>query len=330
VAHTNAMQRLRKELRARVPEASLDKALALLPDRAAQEAWVELVRRTTGGQPRLVDGAHDLFLFLLLNDLVAQAGLPADDSLLVEQRKRSRLSTTAGLSSYPLDGRCEPEQFEERHRELLLLLEDYLLERQMGDLDRTLDHLRVSEPDAFGALQTLAEKPDETVVDDGRHRLLLLDTGVVYKDDDTRRLCLPLGLVSEAIRAMDPPTQQAPKEPEAETAGTDEPEEPALAILSVTVSEGPTEHSGDVVVETNEGTRVVSLRGRPWQVFDYFWKHRDRHVPPEELMEPLEIPSIHSARNAILRLNQALKKEGVGGVLENRKGVGYLIHHCNA
>ena len=326
VAHTNAMQRLRKELRARVPEGSVDQTLALLPDRTALAAWVELVRRTTGGQPRLVDGAHDLFLLLLLNDLVAQAGLPADDSLLLEQRKRSRLSTTAGLSSYPLDGRCKPKQFEEELRDMLQLLEDYLLERQMVDLDRTLDHLRVSDPDAFGALQALAELPDKTVVEDGRHRLLLLDTGVVYKDDDSRRLCLPHGLVSEAIRAMDPPTQQAPKEPKAETLDTDEPAEPTLTILSFTVSEGPTEDSGDVVVETSDGTRVVSLRGRPWQVFDYFWKHRDRHVPPDELMEPLEIPSIHSARNAILRLNQALKKEGVGAVLENKKGVGYLVN----
>ena len=73
------------------------------------------------------------------------------------------------------------------------------------------------------------------------------------------------------------------------------------------------------------GTRVVPLRGRPWQVFEYFWKNKERYVPADELMEPLEIPSIHSTRNAILRLNQALRAEGVEGALENRKGVGYRV-----
>lgn len=51
--------------------------------------------------------------------------------------------------------------------------------------------------------------PEETIVEDARHRRLLLDTDVVFEVDDSHRLRLPEGLVSEAIRAMDPATSQS-------------------------------------------------------------------------------------------------------------------------
>ena len=327
VAHHAAMQRLRQETRTRVPDAQVETALELLPSKAAVKSWVELVRQVTGGHPGLVDGSYDLFLWLVLEDLATKAELPEDDDLLVAQCKRSRISTKAGLRSFMLEGDADQDEQDRQRGRLLVLLEDYLLERQMADLGRTLDRLRLSDPDAFTALRDLAEEPDETIVEDARHRLLLLDTGVVFKDDDSRRLRLPEGLVSEAIRAMDPATHQGGAAASSMGQGL----VPAPAeekILSITVSEGAAEHTGDVLVETTNGTRVVPLRGRPWQVFEYFWKNKERYVPADELMEPLEIPSIHSTRNAILRLNQALRAEGVEGVLENRKGVGYRVKNA--
>ena len=322
--HQTARLRLRQEVRSRVPEPQAEAALALLPSKAAVTAWVELVRQVTGGHPGLVDGSYDLFLHLVLNDLVSRGGLSEQDELLLAQRKRSLLSTQARMSDFGLVGEAAPEQGEQQHGRLVVLLEDYLLERQMAPMQSTLDHLRLSEPKAFEALHALAEAPDDILVEDGRHRLLLLDTGVVYKDDASCHLRLPKGLVSEAIRAMDPVTHHGTA-----NGGTAEqaiiPGPPEEVVLSITVSEGPTEDSGDVVVETTAGTRLVPLRGRPWQVFDFFWKHRDRHVPPEELLEPLEIPSVYSSRNAILRLKEALRAGGVEQVLENRKGVGYRV-----
>ena len=323
-AHQAARLRLRQELRSRVPEPQAEATLALLPSKPAVTAWVDLARQVTGGHPGLADGAHDLFLHLVLNDLVASGALTEQDELVLAQRERSLLSTRARMSDYGLAGEAAPQPGEQQRGRLVVLLEDYLLERHMAPLHSTLEHLRLSEPKAFEALHALAEAPDDILVEDGRHRLLLLDTGVVFKDDASCHLRLPDGLVSEAIRALDPVTHHGQANGgAAEQAIIPGPTEEV--ILSITVSEGPTEDSGDVVVETTVGARLVPLRGRPWQVFDYFWRHRDRHVPPEELLEPLEIPSIYSARNAILRLKEALRAGGIEQVLENRKGVGYRV-----
>jgi hypothetical protein len=282
-----------------------------IPGDSAVRAWSDVVHDVAGGHPGLVDGAFDLLVTLTLNGLLRERLLLPSELQVLPHRKRCRFAEQLTLADLGLLVGDAPKLGQIRS-----LIEDYLLDHQMVHLERTMSTLRAAEPQAFAALLHLATDPEEAVVEDPKLRQLLLDSGLVYKNLDTRRLTLPIGLIPASLRAQAEPGSRG---------GAAATGSAVVKIESVTVAEGSTDQEGVALVATSAGEMRVPMRGRPWQVFCYLRDAGERFVDITELTEKLVIASDGATRNAINRLREALRTAGVEQVIENRKGAGYRV-----
>ena len=291
-----------------------------MPSTRVLKLWVEVVREVTGGHPILVDGAFDLFTGLVLNELISDGWLQPKDAAILPLRKRCRWASELTLPQIGLGSKPGRETPSDVRREVRALVEDYLLDRQMVHLEHTMNFLRASKPDAFVALHSLATDPDDTIIDDPRHRQVLLDSGLTYKNLATRRLTLPIGLIRTTLRSLALPGEAEPSVEE-----TRQTQQSEVEVLSLTVTGEASGKAGKVRLETTSGLRTVPLRGRLWEVFDHLWKQQGQCVSAKGLMKPLGFLSVHSALDAIRRLRVVFEDVGAPGVVENVRAVGYRV-----
>lgn len=321
-SHDAALERLRKFVKTLAHSAGGGETgqSPPLPHASVVKHWVHIIRETTGGYPILVDGAFDLFTSLVLNELVQGGWIEAQDATIVPQRKRCRWASELTLSAIGLGPDVGNTLPDEVHQEVRALVEDYLQERNMMHLEHTMRALQASDPGAFESLCSLLTSPEGAVVENSRHRLVLLDSGLVRQTESRRKLALPLGLLRNTLRSMAP---HDPEEP-SDLLG-DQPAPPRVEVLGITVVAGDDGKEGVVKLATSEGPRDVELRGRTWEVFDYLRSQQGQPVSAEGLTEPVGFPSVYSAQDAIRRLRLAFRDVGTPQVVENVRGVGYRL-----
>jgi len=289
-----------------------------LPGEGALRPWVDVVSAVTGGHPTLVDASYDLLLVHWLNWLIGQGELDRGDldghylDHYAAQGQRTGHALFVGMFQ-------EPKDTGEREQEHLgTVLEDYLVDTAMPPLERSMWRLREDHPTVFMKMQFMADKPEDSRVEDLVERQFMLLSGLAYSDDEGR-LRVPKGLLASTLSTMDPPTMEGA---EAKSRGVAILKGPAR-VVGVTVDAAEGGEHGALVVRTTAGPRRIELRGRPWQVLWFLYQHRDEVHTVSSIREAVGFPQDGAVRFSISKLREAIRGEGFEGVPENVPKKGY-------